>query len=121
MAEVNGGLYTRILLVASSESKEVENTVIGLADAALTRDHGVSVFFIDESVTLLSARRRDQRYVELLSRGARLLACRTHALISGVARLGGFLGGVESSSLGELVELMEDYDRVLFIGGRNLW
>jgi sulfur relay (sulfurtransferase) complex TusBCD TusD component (DsrE family) len=30
---------------------------------------------------------------------------------------GGFIEGVEMSSLGELVDLMDDHDRLIFIGG----
>jgi predicted peroxiredoxin len=117
MAEVNGGLCTRILLVASSDSEEAENTLTGLADAALSRGHEVTLFFSDRSVRLLVPRDDEKDYTGFLSRGTRLLVCRTSVVASGVPSSGGFIEGVEMSSLGELVDLMDDHDRMIFVGG----
>ncbi|NQT07717.1 DsrE family protein [Candidatus Bathyarchaeota archaeon] len=103
--------------MASSDSEEAENTLTGLADAALSRDHEVTLFFSDVSVKLLIPRGDEVGYAGLQSRGTRLLVCRTSVVVSGVPSSGGFIGGVEMSSLGELVELIEDHDRVIFVGG----
>jgi predicted peroxiredoxin len=102
--------------VASSDSEEAENTLTGLADAALSRGHEVTLFFSDRSVRLLVPR-DEKDYTEFSSRGSRLLACRTSVATSGVASSGGFIEGVEMSSLGELVDLMDDHDRMIFVGG----
>jgi sulfur relay (sulfurtransferase) complex TusBCD TusD component (DsrE family) len=103
--------------VASSDSEGAENTLTGLADAALSRDHEVTLFFSDESVRLLVLRDKMRDYTEFHSRGTRLLACRTSVAASGVPSSGGFIEGVEMSSLGELVDLIVDHDRVVFVGG----
>ena len=89
----------------------------GLADAALSRGHEVTLFFSDRSVRLLIRGGDDGDFSGLSSRGTRLLACRTSVVTSGVPSEGGFVDGVEMSSLGELVGLIEDHDRVLFMGG----
>ena len=103
--------------MASSDSEEAENTLMGLADAALSRGHEVTLFFSDRSVRLLAPRDDEKDYTKFSSRGTRLLACRTSVATSGVPSLGGFIEGVEMSSLGELVDLMDDHDRVVFVGG----
>lgn len=109
-----------MLLVASSESVATRETVKDLVDAALARGHRVTVFFSDESVRLVKAD-GDPELIGLLKRGVRLLICRTHAMLSGLASAGAFADGVENSSLGELVDLMEESDRTLFVGGETVW
>jgi len=109
-----------MLLVASSESVATRETVKALVDAALSRGHSVTVFFSDESVRLVKAG-GDPELVGLLSRGVRLLICRTHAMLSGLTAAGAFADGVESSSFVELVDLMEESDRTLFVGGEAVW
>ncbi len=103
--------------MASSDSEEAENTLTGLADAALSRDHEVTLFFSDSSVRLLVSRDDERDYTGFQSRGSRLLVCRTSVATSGVPSSGGFIEGVEMSSLGELVDLMDDHDRLIFVGG----
>ena len=102
--------------MASSDSEGAENTLTGLADAALSRGHEVT-FFSDRSVRLLVPRDDEGDYTEFHSRGSRLLVCRTSVATSGVPSSGGFIEGVEMSSLGELVDLMDDHDRMIFVGG----
>ncbi|MBC8497889.1 DsrE family protein [Candidatus Bathyarchaeota archaeon] len=103
--------------MASSDSEEAEYTLTGLADAALSRGHEVTLFFSDRSVRLLVPRDDEEDYTEFHSRGSRLLVCRTSVTTSGVPSSGGFIKGVEMSSLGELVDLMDDHDRMIFVGG----
>ncbi len=103
--------------MASSDSEGAENTLTGLADAALSRGHEVTLFFSDRSVRLLALGDDDGGYTGFHSRGSRLLVCRTSAVTSGVPSSGGFIEGVEMSSLGELVDLMDDHDRMIFVGG----
>ena len=104
------------MLVASSESRATQETVIGLATASLDRGHDVSVFFNERSVRLLKGGVKDEEFEGLVERGARLLACRTSAMGLGLKSLEDLVGGAEMSSLGELVDLMGDSDRVLFVG-----
>ncbi|TRO46491.1 hypothetical protein E2P65_05680 [Candidatus Bathyarchaeota archaeon] len=112
-----GGMETHMLLVASSDSEGAEKTLTGLAEAALSRGHEVTLFFSDSSVRTLAQGDGEGGYAGLHSRGVRLLACRTSALASDVLSSGGFMAGVEMSSLGELALLLEEHDRVVFIGG----
>ena len=104
-----------VLFVASTESRATQETAIGLATASLDRGHDVSVFFSERSVRLLKVGINDEFKV-LVERGARLLACRTSAMGLGLKSLEDLVEGAEMSSLGELVDLMGDSDRVLFVG-----
>jgi sulfur relay (sulfurtransferase) complex TusBCD TusD component (DsrE family) len=105
-----------ILLVASSASTATMKTAGDLTAAALGRGHKVSLFFNGESVRLLEAGKMDSDVAYLASQGVRLLACITSARERGITSPDGLAEGAEMSSLGELVELMDDSDRVLFIG-----
>ena len=103
------------MLIASTESESTLKTVKGLAEAALARGHGVTAFFNQGSVGLLkkSGVKGGRR---LFPRGLNLLACRTSAATNGLKSLNDMVEGAEMSSLGELVDLMADSDRVLFVG-----
>jgi sulfur relay (sulfurtransferase) complex TusBCD TusD component (DsrE family) len=73
------------------------------------------VFFNSQSTGLLGLK-RDSNLQVLSGQGVRLLACRTSALESGLASSGALMEEAEMSSLGELVGLMEEADRALFLG-----
>lgn len=105
-----------ILLIASSESTATIETARGLTASALVRGHKVTLFFNAESVRLLEAGKMAEDVAGLVTRGVRLLACRTSAQECGITSPEDLAEGVDMSSLGELVELMEDCDRALFIG-----
>lgn len=103
--------------MASSDSIEADSNLKGLAEAALLRGHEVTLFFSDRSVGFLVPGGDGGDYSELHTRGTRLLACRTSVVASGLPSEGGFVEGVEMSSLGELATLFDDHDRVVFLGG----
>ncbi len=105
-----------ILLVVFSDSMATMETVEGLTTATLARGHEITVFFNAESVRLLEAERDVGRIASLASRGVRLLTCRTSTQEFGITSPDNLVEDAEFSSLGELVELMEDCDRTLFIG-----
>jgi sulfur relay (sulfurtransferase) complex TusBCD TusD component (DsrE family) len=109
-----------ILYVASSESLETGETVTRLVEASLERGHSVAVFFNDESVRLVRAG-SNTKLVGLSSKGARLVACQTSVALSGLSSQEDFPEGVEVSTLGALIEFMEDADRILFVGGEGIW
>jgi sulfur relay (sulfurtransferase) complex TusBCD TusD component (DsrE family) len=109
-----------MLYVASSESRQTGETVKSLVEASLERGHRVVVFFNDESVRLVRAD-GDPSLGGLSSRGARLVVCQTSAALSGLSSRGAFSEGVEVSTLGALIEFMDDADRVLFVGGEGVW
>ncbi len=105
-----------ILLVASTDSPETLETVYNLTQATVSRGHRVIVFFTSQSTGLLGSD-RGSPYLSALSKlGVRLLACRTSMLESGLASSGALIEEAEMSSLGELVGLLADADRALFLG-----
>ncbi|UCH57573.1 MAG: DsrE family protein [Candidatus Bathyarchaeota archaeon] len=105
-----------VLLVSSSYSPATLKAALNLAKTSMNRGHRVTLFFNEDSTRLLAADRLEAGLAALASRGVRLLACRTSVLEWGLAEPGALMEGAEISSLGELVELMEDADRVLFLG-----
>ena len=106
----------RILLVAYSDSEATAEKIEGLAKAALTRRHEVTVFLNGVSVRLVESGRRTREFSDLVADGVRLLVCRTSAATSGIESPDQLVGGAEMSSLSELVDLMEESGRVLFLG-----
>ena len=105
-----------ILLVASTDSPGTLETVYNLTQATVSRGHRVIVFFTSQSTGLLGSD-RGSPYLSVLSKlGVRLLACRTSVLETGLAPKGALMNGAELSSLGELVGLMAEADRALFLG-----
>ncbi len=97
----------KVLLVVSNPRLLAQ--LMGIADAANSRGHKVTVFFIEESVKLLA------QYPVLGRLGVDLIACQTACLQAGLGE-GDLVGGARVSSLAELVVLMESSDRVLFLG-----
>ena len=82
---------------------------LGLASAAADRGHQVMVFFNEESVKLLA----DPGVAEGID--AELLACVTAGQESGV-KDEDLTEGARFTSLGEVVTLIEECDRTLFLG-----
>jgi len=105
-----------VLLVASTDSPETLETVHRLTQATVSRGHRVVVFFNSASTRLLGSGRDSPHLHTLSELGVRLLACRTSALETGLAPKGALMDGAEMSSLGELVGLIVDADRALFLG-----
>ena len=104
-----------ILLVAYSDSEATAEKIEGLTIAALARGHGVTVFLNGVSVRLVESGRRTRGFTDLVA-GVRLLACRTSAATSGIESPDQLVRGAEMSSLSELVDLIEESGRVLFLG-----
>jgi sulfur relay (sulfurtransferase) complex TusBCD TusD component (DsrE family) len=104
-----------ILMIGSTDSQATAEKIINLASESLTRGHQTIVFFNAESTRLLEPDGFEE-LSGLLSRGARLLACRTSAQEAGLRSQGDLIDGAEMSSLGELVDLFEASDRTLFLG-----
>lgn len=105
-----------ILLVASADSPETLETVFSLTQASISKGHSVVVFFNSQSTKLLGSDRGSPKLTALLGLGVRLLACRTSALESGLASSEALIAEAEMSSLGELVDLLAEADRALFLG-----
>ena len=105
-----------ILLVASTDSQETLETVYGLTQASLSKGHSVVVFFNSQSTRLLGSDSNSPYLPYLSELGVRLLACRTSALESGLASSEALIVGAEMSSLGELVDVLAEADRALFLG-----
>ena len=104
-----------ILLVASTDTPQALDRVVGLSSASTDRGHEVTAFFNAESVLLLRPE-RGEALREQASRGVLLLACRTSALDHGLTSGGAMVEGAILSSIGELVELLGKCDRALFVG-----
>jgi len=83
--------------------------MLGLASAAHEKGHTVKVFFNEESVKLLA----EPGAVEGL--GAEMLACITAGQYSGIEEED-LVEGARFTSLAEVVSLMEECDRTLFLG-----
>lgn len=105
-----------ILIVASSSQPPMLETARGLVTAAVEKGHRVSVFFYMDAVSLLGASETVEWLTPLTSSGVRLLVCRTSAMERGVELEANTVDGMEVSSLGELVELLDGCDRALFMG-----
>lgn len=97
----------RFLLIVSNPM--MLRHVQGLASTASDKGHDVKVFFSEESVKLLA----DPGSVEGLE--ADMLACVTACQQVGVEE-GDLVEGARVTSLGEVVSLMEECDRTLFLG-----
>lgn len=106
----------RILLVAYSDSEATAKKIEGLTKAALTRGHEITVFLNGVSVRLGKSEGLTRGFSDFVANGVRLLVCRTSAATSGIESRDQLMGGSEMSSLSELVELLEENDRVLFLG-----
>jgi predicted peroxiredoxin len=105
----------RILLVASTDTPQALDRVVGLSTASADRGHEVTAFFNAESVLLLRPE-NGGALRELATRGVRLLACRTSAFDHGLTSSGAMVEGAILSSMGELVDLLDECDRALFVG-----
>jgi len=101
-----------ILLVASTESSETMQDIIGLSLPLSNMGHKVVVFFNEESVNLLEKRRYE---FSLIPVNIRLKVCRTNAIRMGFTKIEDLIFSAEMSSLGELVNLIEEADRTVFL------
>lgn len=95
-----------ILLVASTR-KAVQH-LAGLTSAGTNIGHRVSIFLNSRSVSLLY----DDRLRDL---DCQILVCRTSAVEAGIDE-GKIYEGAQMSSLGEMVKLVDESDRVVFLG-----
>ena len=96
-----------ILFTVSSPRTLVH--LIGLVRAAKDRGHDVVVFFNEESVKLLV------QYPMLSELGVDMLACQTTCQYMSIKEED-IIKGAKISSLAEMVMMMEQKDRTLFLG-----
>jgi peroxiredoxin family protein len=82
---------------------------MGVVRAAKDRGHEVVVFFNEGSVKLLV------QYSMLTELGAVMLACQTTCQSVGI-REEDLITGAKMSSMAEMVMMMEEKDRTLFLG-----
>jgi peroxiredoxin family protein len=82
---------------------------MGIVRAAKDRGHDVVVFFNEESVKLLV------QYPMLSELDAEMLACQTTCQYAGIKEED-LIPGARMTTLAELVLMMEEKDRTLFIG-----
>lgn len=97
----------RFLIVISNP--RMLRHVLGLASAAHEKGHTVTVFFNEESVKLLA------EPGALMNLNAEMLACITAGQYSGI-KDEDLVEGARFTSLAEVVTLMEECDRTLFLG-----
>jgi predicted peroxiredoxin len=96
-----------ILFTVSSPRTLVH--LMGLVRAAKDRGHDVVVFFNEESVKLLV------QYPMLSELGVDMLACQTTCQYMSITEED-MIKGAKISSLAEMVMMMEQKDRTLFLG-----
>jgi sulfur relay (sulfurtransferase) complex TusBCD TusD component (DsrE family) len=115
----------RLLLILFSPPTEAQNidTVCELSKAAIAANHEVTIFLDADATHGILARQilpdkitSASRIAELIGMGAQVLACRESARIRGIDTKRDFINGVVESSLGGLVELMEQHDRIVAFG-----
>ncbi|MBD3207006.1 hypothetical protein GF319_11780 [Candidatus Bathyarchaeota archaeon] len=83
--------------------------LLGIAQASKEREHEVTIFFNEESVKLLLD------HSALRGLEADMLACVTACEYSGIQEKD-FVDGARMTSLGEVITIMEEADRTLFLG-----
>ena len=83
--------------------------LMGIVRAAKDKGHDVVVFFNEESVKLLV------QYPLLSELGVEMLACQTTCQYAGIEEKD-LIPGARITSLAEMVLLMEEKDRTLFLG-----
>ena len=96
-----------ILLVVSSP--RVLTHLLGIVRAAKEQGHHVVVFFNDESVKLLA------HYSQLSELEVEMLACHTTCQYVGIMKED-LISGARMTSMAEIVVMMEEKDRTLFLG-----
>jgi predicted peroxiredoxin len=83
--------------------------LMGIVRAAKDRGHDVVVFFNEEAVKLLV------QYPPLSELGVEMLACQTTCQYAGIKEKD-MIQGARMTSMAEMVLLMEEKDRTLFLG-----
>ncbi|TRO53194.1 hypothetical protein E2P71_06585 [Candidatus Bathyarchaeota archaeon] len=83
--------------------------LMGIVRAAKDRGHEVVIFFNEESVKLLV------QYPLLTELGVELLACQTTCQYAGIKEKD-LVEGARMTSMAEMVMMMEEKDRTLFLG-----
>lgn len=96
------------LLIIASTEENLKN-IVGLSRAALNKGHNVTLFFNEKSVLLL------KKPSLLNSINVARLVCRT-SFNELRLNLDDIISGVKMSSLSELVELVENCDKVVYVG-----
>jgi sulfur relay (sulfurtransferase) complex TusBCD TusD component (DsrE family) len=111
----------KLLVVLFSSPMQFQNTdtVYNFAEAAVKLGHEVTLFCDIDAVYNLKASQilPDEetpaaKVTQLIEKGVQVLACMESARLRGITRKE-LIRGVKESSLAQLVELMEESDRVV--------
>ena len=108
-----------LLILLSPSGTRGPLTAVKLAEAALRRGYQGIIFCTGDGVENLrrgTASPLAARLTRLIRGGARLMVCRESARRRGLLKGAGLMKGVEISSLGGLVELMDSSERALVFG-----
>jgi tRNA 2-thiouridine synthesizing protein D len=112
-----------IILFSSPLQSQNTDTVYELGKAAIEMGHEVTVFYdVDATYNLLASQiLPDQttpasKIVQLITKGAHVLACQESARLRGINVKTDLIEGVVKSSLGKLAELMSEFDKVIAFG-----
>lgn len=112
---------SRLLIVLLSSPTQFQNTetVVNFADAAVELGHKVTIFCnidgvynLKASQTLCDEGTPAAKMEQLIKKNVQVLACMESARLRGIAKKE-LIHGVQESSLANLVELMEESDRVV--------
>jgi len=115
----------KLLIVLFSPPMQSQNTdtVFEFAKAAVEAGHMVTIFCDIDAVYNLIAKQvlpgqstPASKLAQLIKQGVQILACRESARLRGLDVKKEFLPGVVESSLGKLVDLMEESDRIVAFG-----
>lgn len=96
------------ILFAVSSSRVLIH-LLGIVKAAKAREHHVVIFFNEESVKLLT------QYPLLSELEAEMMACHTSCQYLGIKE-GDLIQGARMTSMAEIVMMMEEKDRTMFVG-----
>ena len=109
-----------LIILFSSPLPQNTRTIYRLAKAAVEGGHEVSVFCDVDAVYNLVVNQMlpDQvtpakKFAKLMGKGVHVLVCQQSARLRGIDVEKMSIKGVVKSSLGELVQLMEESDRVV--------
>lgn len=107
----------RLLLIFMSPPGTVGfRTAVNLAEAALRRGHEIIIFGTGDGVENLkesAASPLANRLMGIREAGVRLMVCRESTRRRGLSAEADLMKGVETSSLAEMVELMDSCDKTL--------
>jgi peroxiredoxin family protein len=103
------GIFDSLNILFAVSNPRILVHLMGVVRAAKDRGHDVVIFFNEESVKLLI------QYPLLSKLGVELLACQTMCKFVGIKEEH-LIPGARMTSMAEMVMMMEEKDRTLFLG-----